>query len=116
MSLLAGWFFEGAMLRHTPSLTDLAVWEIASGGSSKSPATREQPDGLQMTRRRTLAVAVNGRNMILRGDLDRLPGQGESVRMLGLLYARPDSAAAEFGGTRCYEIRRDGDSYRATPT
>jgi hypothetical protein len=69
MSLLAGWFFEGAMLRHTPSLTDLAVWEIASGGSSKSPATREQPDGLQMTRRRTLAVAVNGRNMILRGDL-----------------------------------------------
>lgn len=54
--------------------------------------------------------------MILRGDLDRLPEQGESVRMLGLLYARPDSAAAEFGGTRWYEIRRDGDSYRATPT
>lgn len=116
MSLLAGWFFEGAMLGRTPSLTDLALWEIASGRTSESLAPSEQRGRLATARHRTLAVTVHGRHMILRGELDRLPDPGDSVRMLGLLYARPDSTTAEFGGTRWYEIRCDGDSYHATPT
>jgi hypothetical protein len=115
MSLLEGWIVESAMLGHAPSIGDLAVWEIAFGRARDSSVPADHAGTKPLERKRTLSVSLNGRSMVLRGELSRLPQAGEAVRMLGVLYARLDSARPEYGGERWYSIECVGETYRATP-
>lgn len=87
MSLLEGWIVESAMLGHAPSIGDFAMWAVAEGGSGRSSGARDPAATKPLERNRRLSVTINGKSVVLRGDLDRLPEPGETVRMLAMLYA-----------------------------
>ena len=85
MSLLEGWIVESAMLGHAPSIGDFAMWAVAEGGSGRSSGARDPAATKPLERNRRLSVTINGKSVVLRGDLDRLPEPGEIVRMLAML-------------------------------
>ncbi|QMI49928.1 hypothetical protein [Burkholderia sp. MBR-1] len=115
MPLFEGWIIETAILGHTPSIGDLALWAFAEGDSDGSSGSRDLAATKPLERKRTLSVSIDGKGFVLRGDLDRLPEPGETVRMLAMRYARLDSTRPEYGGTRWYSIECVGETYRAIP-